>query len=70
MWIVPKLFPPFPEHPYIALYAKLDPALEVGGDLYDFSLLDERHFARGDFKCYVPSVGNIPEIRSLGSSFV
>lgn len=43
MGIVPKLFPPFPDHPSIDLYAKLDPALEVGGDLYDFALLDENH---------------------------
>ncbi len=43
MSIVPKLFPPFPERSDIDLYAVLIPALEVGGDLYDFALLDEDH---------------------------
>lgn len=43
MGIVPKLFPPFPSRPDIDLYAILIPALEVGGDLYDFTLLDEDH---------------------------
>ncbi|MEI7437057.1 MAG: SpoIIE family protein phosphatase [bacterium] len=43
MRIVPKLFPPFPHRPEIDLYAMLIPAREVGGDLYDFVLLDEDH---------------------------
>ncbi|NLX96796.1 MAG: SpoIIE family protein phosphatase [Rhodopirellula sp.] len=43
MSIVPKRFPPFPDRPEIDLYALLIPALEVGGDLYDFALLDEDH---------------------------
>jgi sigma-B regulation protein RsbU (phosphoserine phosphatase) len=43
MSIVPKLFPPFPNRPEIDLYAILIPAREVGGDLYDFMLLDENH---------------------------
>ncbi|MFA5257269.1 MAG: SpoIIE family protein phosphatase, partial [Opitutales bacterium] len=41
--IVPKLFPPFPNRKDLDLYALLDPARDVGGDLYDFSLLDEDH---------------------------
>lgn len=41
--IVPKLFPPLPNRPDIDLYAMLIPALEVGGDLYDFALLDDDH---------------------------
>jgi sigma-B regulation protein RsbU (phosphoserine phosphatase) len=41
--IVPKLFPPFPTRPDVDLYAMLIPALEVGGDLYDFALLDDDH---------------------------
>jgi sigma-B regulation protein RsbU (phosphoserine phosphatase) len=41
--IVPKLFPPFPNRPDLDLYARLVPALEVGGDFYDFALLDEDH---------------------------
>jgi sigma-B regulation protein RsbU (phosphoserine phosphatase) len=43
MSIVPKLFPPFPTRPDVDLYAMLIPALEVGGDLYDFALLDDDH---------------------------
>lgn len=48
--IVPKLFPPFPEHPGVDLFAKLDPALAVGGDLYDFAMLDNNrvYIAIGD----------------------
>jgi phosphoserine phosphatase RsbU/P len=41
--IVPKLFPPFPNRKDLDLFAALEPAKEVGGDLYDFSLLDEDH---------------------------
>ncbi|HCE44972.1 MAG TPA: serine/threonine protein phosphatase [Lentisphaeria bacterium] len=43
MSIVPKLFPAFPNRPEIDLFAILIPAREVGGDLYDFMLLDEDH---------------------------
>ena len=50
MSIVPKLFPPFPSRPEFALHASLKPAREVGGDFYDFSLLDEERlcFTIGD----------------------
>lgn len=50
MSIVPKIFPPFPERPELDVYAVLEPAKEVGGDLYDFFLLDEDHlcFTVGD----------------------
>ena len=41
--IVPKLFPPFPQRRDLDLYACLEPAREVGGDLYDFALLDADH---------------------------
>lgn len=48
--IIPKLFPPFPDRGDVDLYAVLDPAREVGGDLYDFFLVDENHlcFVIGD----------------------
>jgi sigma-B regulation protein RsbU (phosphoserine phosphatase) len=39
--IVPKLFPPFPNRPDIDLHALLIQAREVGGDLYDFGLIDD-----------------------------
>ncbi|MCL6612829.1 MAG: SpoIIE family protein phosphatase [Peptococcaceae bacterium] len=39
--IVPKIFPPFPNRTEFDLHAVLEPAREVGGDLYDFFLLNE-----------------------------
>ena len=42
MGMIPKLFPPFPERKDIDLYAVLKPAKEVGGDLYDFFIHDEK----------------------------
>ena len=49
MGMVPKVFPPFPERDDIDLYSKLRPAREVGGDLYDFFIDDEKlHFIVGD----------------------
>ncbi|MDD4821895.1 MAG: SpoIIE family protein phosphatase [Bacteroidales bacterium] len=50
MGMIPKIFPPFPNLIEIDLYATLHPAKEVGGDLYDFFMLDENHicFAIGD----------------------
>jgi len=41
--LLPKTFPPFPERGDIELFATLEPAREVGGDLYDFFLLDDDH---------------------------
>ena len=42
---LPKEFPPFPERKEFDIYASMTPAKEVGGDLYDFYLLDEDHLA-------------------------
>ena len=42
---VPHIFPPFPDRPEFDLYASMDPAKEVGGDFYDFFLVDEDHLA-------------------------
>ena len=42
MGMVPKIFPPFPEREDVDLYAKLIPAKEVGGDLYDFFIDGDR----------------------------
>ncbi len=39
--IIPKTFPPFPGRPEFDIYGVLKPAREVGGDFYDFFLLDE-----------------------------
>ena len=49
MGMIPKFFPPFPERDDLALDARLVPAREVGGDLYDFFIKDEKlYFMIGD----------------------
>ena len=49
MGMVPKIFPPFPERDDIDLYSKLRPAKEVGGDLYDFFIENDKlYFIVGD----------------------
>ena len=40
---LPNVFPAFPERTDFDIYASMDPAKEVGGDFYDFYLLDEDH---------------------------
>lgn len=39
--ILPKTFPAFPDRKEFDIYAKMIPAKEVGGDLYDFFLIDK-----------------------------
>ncbi len=48
--LLPKTFPPFPHRPEIDIYAEMQTAKEVGGDFYDFYLIDEDRlaFAVGD----------------------
>ncbi len=41
--MLPHIFPPFPERKDFDIYAMMDPAREVGGDFYDFYLIDEDH---------------------------
>jgi sigma-B regulation protein RsbU (phosphoserine phosphatase) len=50
MSFLPKRFPPFPERHEFDIFAVLEPAKEVGGDLYDFFFLDDTHlfFSIGD----------------------
>ena len=43
--MLPRIFPPFPERSEFDLYALMDPAKEVGGDFYDFFMIDEDHLA-------------------------
>ena len=43
MSMIPHVFPPFPTRPEFSLYASVDPAREVGGDFYDFFLIDDDH---------------------------
>lgn len=47
--MLPKVFPPYPERKDIDLYATLKSAKEVGGDLYDFFLRENKlYFIIGD----------------------
>lgn len=39
--ILPKVFPPFPERKDFEIFAEMITAKEVGGDLYDFFLIDK-----------------------------
>lgn len=49
MSMVPKTFPPFPDRKDLDMSATIVPAKEVGGDLYDFFLRDEKlFFCMGD----------------------
>ena len=41
--MLPHVFPPYPERPEFEIYAGMDPAKEVGGDFYDFYLIDDDH---------------------------
>jgi len=43
--MLPRIFPPFPERGEFDIYAIMNPAKEVGGDFYDFFLVDEDHLA-------------------------
>lgn len=44
MNMIPQIFSPFPEWKDLDLYAFLRPAKEVGGDLYDFFIRDQKLF--------------------------
>ncbi|MEQ8224565.1 MAG: SpoIIE family protein phosphatase, partial [Candidatus Eremiobacterota bacterium] len=41
MSIIPQNFPAFPDRKEIDIFANIIPALEVGGDFYDFAFIDE-----------------------------
>lgn len=43
--MLPSIFPPFPERHEFEIYATMTPAKEVGGDFYDFFLVDDKHLA-------------------------
>ena len=40
---LPRLFPAFPNRPEFDIFASMTPAKEVGGDFYDFFLIDSDH---------------------------
>ena len=41
--MLPSIFPAFPDRKEFDVFASMDPAKEVGGDFYDFFLVDETH---------------------------
>lgn len=43
--MLPRIFPAFPDRGEFDIFATMDPAKEVGGDFYDFFLIDEDHLA-------------------------
>lgn len=43
--MLPCIFPAFPDRDELDIYATMTPAKEVGGDFYDFFMVDERHVA-------------------------
>ena len=43
--MLPCIFPAFPDRSEIDIYATMEPAKEVGGDFYDFFMVDDRHLA-------------------------
>ncbi len=43
--MLPSIFPAFPERSEFEIFASMNPAKEVGGDFYDFFLVDDDHLA-------------------------
>ena len=41
--MLPNIYPAFPDRKEFDIYATMDPAKEVGGDFYDFFLVDDDH---------------------------
>lgn len=41
--MLPNIYPAFPDRKEIDVYASMDPAKEVGGDFYNFFLVDDDH---------------------------
>ena len=41
--VLPDSFPAFPDREEFGLYASMEPAKEIGGDFYDFFLIDDDH---------------------------
>ncbi len=48
--MLPRIFPPFPDRREFDIYALMEPAKEVGGDFYDFFMIDDHKlgFVIGD----------------------
>lgn len=43
--ILPRTFPAFPDRNEFDIYASMKPALQVGGDFYDYFMVDQDHLA-------------------------
>lgn len=43
--MLPCIFPAFPDREEFDIFASMEPAREVGGDFYDFFMVDEQHLA-------------------------
>lgn len=43
--MLPNIFPPYPERSEFDIFATMNPAKQVGGDFYDFFLVDDDHLA-------------------------
>ena len=43
--MLPSIFPAFPDDKRFEIYATMNPAKEVGGDFYDFFMIDDKHLA-------------------------
>ena len=43
--MLPCIFPAFPDRPEFDIFASMTPAKEVGGDFYDFYMVDDTHLA-------------------------
>ena len=43
--MIPHTFPAFPDRLEFGMYASMEPAREVGGDFYDYFLIDDNHLA-------------------------
>ncbi len=41
--MLPHIYPAFPDRPEFDVYASMTPAKEIGGDFYDFFLIDDDH---------------------------
>ena len=43
--MLPNIYPPFPDRKEFDIYGTMNPAREVGGDFFDFFLVDDDHLA-------------------------
>jgi serine phosphatase RsbU (regulator of sigma subunit) len=67
--VIPNIFPPFPDRLNdFDIYASFNPARNVGGDFYDYFLIDDDHLAlvMGDVSCKgVPAALFMMIVKSL-----